>query len=167
MAETNNCTYNITVSGIQTLDTGISSGSRDRTVEHSNINTQKSLTGTSSSSQPAVTKMVWGNQALSGGAATLDLTALTGTNGATVDFTGLKVCVAKFKNPSGNAAMTVKFGAATPYNLGGASWTFILAADSEMTIYSNEGSPDVSGSAKHIDLSGTDSEVLEVQLFAG
>jgi len=76
--------------------------------------------------------------------------------------------VAKFKNKSGNAAITVKFGAANPYNLLGASWTLILpAVASEITLYLPEGTPDVAGGAKDIDLSGTGTEELEVQLFAG
>lgn len=167
MAETNTCLYNSIVTGKQTLFTGIASGTSDKTVTHDNANTSKVLNATSTASQPAVTKMVWFDQALSGGAATIDLTSLTGTNGATVTFSGLKVCVAKFKNPSGNGAMTVKFGVANPYNLLGASWTLIIPADSEITVYSNEGAPDVAGGAKDIDIAGTGTETLEVQLFAG
>ena len=167
MAETNVCRYNSAVTGEQTLDTGIASGSSDKTLKHDDINTAKVLNATSSASQPAVTKMVWINQALTAGAATLDLTSLSGTNGATVTFSGLKVCVAKFKNPSGNGPMTVKFGGSNPYNLLGASWTLIIPADSEITVYTNEGAPDVAGGAKDIDITGTGTEVLEVQLFAG
>lgn len=164
MAETNTCQYSSIVTGLQTLDTGISSSASDNTVRHNVINTFQTL---NASSTVPVTKMIWVNQALSGGAKTIDLTALTGTNGATVDFTGLKVQVAKFKNPSGNAAMTVKFGGTNPYNLLGASWTLILLADQEITLYLADAAPDVAGGAKTIDLSGTGSEVLEVQLFAG
>lgn len=164
MAEENTVKYNSIVTGHQTLDTGISSSSSDRALTHSSINTQATL---DASTTPPVTKFIWINQALSAGAKTLDLTSLTGTNGASVTFSGLKVQVAKFKNPTGNAAMTVKFGAANPYNLLGASWTLILLAGQEITLYLNDAAPDVAGGAKDIDIAGTGSEIIEVQLFAG
>ena len=164
MAETNTCQYNSTVTVKQTLDTGISSSAGDRTLIHDNINTSAVL---NASSTIPVTKMIWVNQALTAGAKTLDLTSLTGTNGASVDFTGLKVQVAKLKNPTGNAAMTIKFGAANPYNLLGASWTLIILAGQEITVYGNDATPDVAGGAKDIDIAGTGSEIIEIQLVAG
>lgn len=164
MAEENTLQYNSIVTVKQTLDTGINSSASDRTVTQDQINTTKTL---SAGTTPPVTKMIWVNQALTAGAKTLDLTSLTGTNGASVTFSGLKVQSAKFKNPTGNAAMTIKFGAANPYNLLGASWTLILLAGQEITVYGNDATPDVAGGAKDIDIAGTGSEIIEVQLVAG
>lgn len=164
MAELNTCQLSTIVTGKQTLDTGLTATDSDRTLIWDSINTLKTL---NASSTPAVTKFVRFDQALTASTATIDLTSLTGANGESVDFSGLKVQVAKFKNKSGNAAMTIKFGAANPYNLLGASWTLILPDEGEITLYLPEGTPDVAGGAKDIDLSGTGSEELEVQLFAG
>ncbi len=164
MAELNTCQLNTIVTGKQTLDTGLTATDSDRTLTWDSINRAKTL---NADSTPVVTKFVRIDKALGAGTGTIDLTSMTGANGETVDFSGLKVQVAKFRNKSGNAAITVKFGAANPYNLLGASWTLILADDSEITIYTPEGAPDVAGGAKDIDLSGTGIEELEVQLFAG
>ncbi|HDZ39250.1 MAG TPA: hypothetical protein ENH62_13375 [Marinobacter sp.] len=161
------CQYKGGIAAFETLSTGVASGNADNVIRHDAINTNLALNATST---PAVSQVVWVNKALAGGAGTLDLTALTGANGA-VDLTGLKVQAIKFKNPAGNAAMTIKFGVANPYNLLGASWTLILPAAttiaSEIQFVCNEGAPDVAGAAKDIDLSGTGSEVLEVQIVAG
>lgn len=164
MAELNTCQLNTIVTGLQTLDTSLSATDSDRTLRWDGINTELTL---NASSTPAVTKFVRMDQALTAGSATIDLTSLTGANDESVTFSGLKVQVAKFKNKSGNAEMTIKFGVANPYNLLGASWTLKLADGAEITIYIPEGAPDVAGGAKDIDISGTDSEELEVQLFAG
>lgn len=127
----------------------------------------KTATIDASSTVPA-TKTASFQKALSTGAATIDLTALVGSNGAAVDFTGLKVQLAKFRNPSTNAnGITVTFGASTPYLLLGAAFKFILLPGQEITIYGNDAAPDVSGSLKMIDLAGTGSQALDVILVAG
>lgn len=164
MAELNTCQLSTIVTGRQTLDTGLSATDSDRTLIWDGINTFKTL---NESSTPVVTKFVRFDQALTASSATIDLTSLTGANSESVDFTGLKVQVAKFKNKVGNAAMTIKFGAANPYLLLGAAFSFILEDGAEATFYIPEGAPDVAGGAKDIDISGTGSEELEVQLFAG
>ena len=60
----------------------------DAVVVHDGWNQELLLNGASAA---PVTKVAAFQQALSSGAATIDLTALTGANGATVDGTGLKV----------------------------------------------------------------------------
>ena len=132
---------------------------------HDKFNANLSLSGASA---VPVSKTVVTQKALADGAATLDLTALTGTNGATVDLTGLKVQAVKFRNPSTNAnAITVKFGPATPYLLGGAAWSFILEPGMEIVAYGNEKTPDVGSGAKNIDLAGTGTQALDVVIVAG
>lgn len=164
MTELNTCRLNTIVTGRQTLDTGLTATDSDRNLIWDSINTELTL---NADSTPVVTKFVRMDKALAAASGTIDLTSMTGANGETVDFSGLKVQVAKFKNKVGNNAMTIKFGAANPYNLLGASWTLILPDGGEITLYLPEGTPDVAGGAKDIDLAGTGIEELEVQLFAG
>jgi len=83
-----------------------------------------------------------------------------------VDGTGLKVQLFKIKNKGANN-LTVKFGASNPYNLLGASWTMILAQNQEITMYGNDATPDISSSAKNIDLSGTTTQTSEVVIVMG
>lgn len=114
-----------------------------------------------------VTEAAYFSQALSGGSATIDLTSLTGANGVSIDLTGLKVQSAKFRNPVGNSAITITFGAADPYLLGGVAFKWILLEGQEIMFFGNDGAPDVASGAKDIDLSGTGVEELEVSLVAG
>lgn len=160
-------TYNSLVGVSEILTVGVSSSNSDNRLGHDGINTLKTLNADASSSQPAISKFCHRDRALVAAAFTIDLTSEVGTNGAAVDFTGLKVQVIKFKNPAGNAAMTITFGAANPYLLGGAAFKWILPADSEITFYANEGTPDVAGGSKDIDVSGTGTESLEYQITAG
>lgn len=152
-------------SRLDVLETLTAALASDKNVLIDGASTEKTLN--SATTVPA-TKVAAFTKALSTGAATIDLTALTGTNGATVDFTGLKVQAAKFINPSTNAnAITVTFGAATAYLLGGAAFKWILAPGQELLFFGNDAAPDVSASLKNIDLAGTGSQALTVVLVAG
>ncbi|KKK95666.1 hypothetical protein LCGC14_2670530, partial [marine sediment metagenome] len=71
----------------------------DKEVTHSQFNTSDTL---NAGSTPPATKVAAFVQALTAGTATIDLTALIGTNGATVDGSGLKVQVLKMKNLGAN-----------------------------------------------------------------
>lgn len=159
-------TYAATVNTVETLSTNVPAiSTANNTITHSGYSTTATLTA---STTPPVTQCAYFLKALTVGAATIDLTALTGTNGATINGTGLKVQVAKFKNPATNANnITVKFGAANPYNLLGASWTLILAPGQEITVYGNDATPDIAAGAKDIDLSGTGSQELQCSIIMG
>jgi hypothetical protein len=131
---------------------------------HTGYNDAHALNATST---PACTKAAIFNKAMVAGAATIDLTAMT-HGGATVDFTGLKVQCWKFKAPTTNAAnVTLTPGGSNGYNLGGANWREVLAPGAWVLGYSNDTTPDVSGSAKNIALAGTGTDALEVTLMAG
>lgn len=120
------------------------------------------------SSTPAATKMVADKLALTAGAATIDLTALTGPNGAAVTFNGLKVLLGIFYLPSTNsgASMTIAKGGSNGYELQSTHsiictkgcWHF-------MEFGSRPGA--VGGSAKTLDLSGTGTDQLWYALVAG
>ena len=113
-----------------------------RRVTHDQFNTTLEL---SAASTPPVTKVAALQAALVAGAATIDLENLTGTNGAAVVGTGLRVQAMKVRNPSTNAnAITIArillipvflvillSGIPEPYADIGAATVFILAAASD------------------------------------
>lgn len=124
------------------------------------------------SSTPAVTKVFSDSLNLSGGAATLDLTALTGPASVTVDFTGLKVQLVKLACPTANTGgITVDRGATNAYNLFGednssAEQVEILPGCS-MLMFNNDKVADVSATVKNVQFAGTGTESIEVMLVAG
>ena len=132
-------------------------------LKHTGFNTSDVLSATTT---PPVTKFAFVVKALSGGAGTIDLTALP-HDGATVDMTGLKIQALKIKNKSGNAAMTFTEGASNGYALLGAAFSFILLAGQEITIRGNDATPDVASGDRTIDITGTGSQECEVSVIAG
>ena len=155
---------NVTVQ--ETLETGVPAiSAADNGVTHTGYNSSANL---NAGTTPPATVCAFFLKALSAGAGTIDLTALPGTLGAAVDGTGLKVQVAKFKNPATNAnAITVTFGAANPYLLGGSAFKWILQPGQEITIYGNDATPDVASGAKNIDIAGTGSQALQCSFVLG
>lgn len=158
--------FGVQVTTVETLTANVPAVQAAKArITHDQYN--ESLTLNSGSTPPA-TLCAFFLKALSSGSATIDLTALTGTNGASVDFSGLKVQVAKFKNPATNAnSITVTVGASNGYLLAGAAWKAILAPGQSVTYQCNDASPDVGSSAKNIDVSGTGTQTLQVSLIAG
>ena len=117
---------------------------------------------------PPLSKHAAFQQALDGGAATIELTALPGFNSATVDGSGLKVQAFKARNPSTNAnSIALTFGAANPYLLAGVAWKVILEPGMEVLIYGNDKTPDIAAGAKNIDLAGTGVQALDVEILMG
>ncbi len=154
---------NVTVR--ETIETNVpAAASNGANVIHSGFNKTETLTA---STTIPVTKTASFQKALSSGTATIDLTSLTGSNGATVVGTGLKVQIAKFANPTGNASIGLTFGASNPYNLLGAAFQFTLLAGQEITLYGNDATPDVGSGAKNIDLVGTGTQVLNCIIVLG
>lgn len=139
--------------------------STDNTVTYSGVNQSVTLDGDST---PAITKQATFLVTMTAGAATIDLRALVGAFGSTVDGNGLKVQAVKFRNPASNAnAITVAEGASNGYELLGNGFTFTLPVGGSAQFYLPEGTPDVSASTKEIDISGTDAQVLQVTLVMG
>ena len=137
----------------------------NRKVTHTAYNTSVSLT--SGTTVPA-TVVAGFNTALSGGSGSIDLTSMTGTNGVSVDATGLKVQVIKVKAASDNSgALTLADGATNGYELAGNGWTVALSPGQEVLLYGNDATPDVGASAKTIDLSGTGTDDIDVIVVAG
>ncbi|TVQ59912.1 MAG: hypothetical protein EA379_09535 [Phycisphaerales bacterium] len=112
--------------------------------------------------------------AMTAGAATIDLRALTGTNGATVDGNGKKVLYAKFQAAAGNAnPITIEAGASDGYPIFGADGEVTLPARatseaiSEVLIALGTSAPAISSSAKEIDISGTGTQAVNVIIILG
>lgn len=156
--------YALTATTTETLTTNVPAASTP-TVTHNGYNSSGSLSG--SSGVPA-TVCAYFLKALSSGTATIDLSALVGTNGATVDLAGLKVQIFKVKNTATNAnPITITFGASNPYLLGGSAFKWILQPGQEMMLVGNDATPDVGSGSKTIDLAGTGAQTLEVCIVAG
>jgi hypothetical protein len=139
-----------TVKEVLETNTG-SSATAGRTVTHDQFNSAKVLNGTST---PPCTKVAAFTQALTAGAATIDLTALVGANGVAVDGTGLKLQVLRVKNLGAND-LTITPGVSSGYAFAGAASKIILGANDEALLLANDTRPDVAAGVKNIDLAGT------------
>jgi len=159
-------TYDSTVTVEETL-TGNApfAVSAKKKVTHDQFDTSATL---NAGTTPPATTFAAFQQALTSGAATIDLTNVTGTNGATVNFTGLKLQLVKLRNPITNAnTITIAKGASSGYALGGSAFSITLQPGEEWTYKGVDTSPDVGGSSKHLDLSGTAAQALDVYLVGG
>lgn len=157
---------------VLTTMTGSFINSTDNTVTEDGLTVD--WTGDSaktSSTTPPVTKSAMTAKTMSSGTATIDLTAMANdSDGATVDFSGLKVCCLTLTNPSSNAnAITIAEGASNGFELnsGGTAWTVTLDPGDSVQFLLNESTPDVSGTKKTIDITGTGSQVLNIGVTAG
>lgn len=116
---------------------------------------------------PAVSQVYGKALAQTLGAATIDLTALVRGNLPNADWTGLKVQLMVFQNPTGNGAITIVQGATNPFLLFGTGGSVIVEPGGFYMAFSPEVHPDISASVRDIDISGTASEILNVILLAG
>jgi len=124
----------------------------------------------SAATTPPATKHVAKTVALDAGAATIDLTALTawGTNGLTENCNGLKLQIFRAKATAGNAnPITIATGASNGYDAFGADWSISLKAGQEVTLYGNDATPDVDGTHKTIDLAGTLTQSIDIEMVFG
>ena len=134
----------------ETIDTSVPALGAQNTIVHDGFTSTHTIY---SSTTPPATKVAAFTKALVAGAATIDLTALTGTSGASVTFSGLKVQMVKIINPSTNVnPLVVVPGASNGYNLLGAAFKITLKPGEEHQFYLPEGPPDVAGGAKTLDL---------------
>ena len=112
------------------------------------------------------TKVAAGIQTLTAGALTMDLTALTGTNGAAVTALGLKLQVWLLKN-LGAAVMTFSEGASNGYAALGASFSFKLLQNQMAQFYLADAAPDVASGDRTIDVAGTGSQTFQNVMVLG
>ena len=150
-----------------TVDIG-QSGVTNPTVQHSVG--AGSITRTPTTTVPV--SVSWeGLIALSGGAYTLDLTALPGGNLPDLDLTGKKVQAIHVRGANDlTGPITLSVGASNGYDLHGSGVGEEIAtveADDEVLILKNDTAPDVGASACQIDLAGTSTEEVSIMILAG
>lgn len=117
-------------------------------------------------STPAVDTHAVGKQALTAGAATIDLTALTGPNGVAVSLSGKKPRAVLLEN-TGAAAMTVSKGSSNGYTGFGSAFSLTLPAGAKVELYFGSNGVAVSGTDKTLDLTGTGTQELKYQIVCG
>jgi len=106
------------------------------------------------------------------GAATIDLTALLGTQ-ANIDGTGEKVKAIRIHGRATNGALTISPGALNPYNLFGAGNSVIYPATNTLPWHIEFGDTlalvtDVSGvGSSQIDLAGTAGDEFDIEILLG
>lgn len=109
---------------------------------------------------------------LTAGAATLDLTNITDELGRTVDLTGLKIQSLRLKAHPDNAnIISIAPGASNGYNLGNSAnfyWSgYGGTSPDEADFLWRDRCPDVSPTTKNLDIAGTGSQKLKLQIVAG
>lgn len=158
-------TSNLTVT--ETVSDGLVSSSAN-TLSFNGANTSGTFIASTSGTPCAKrgSASLAGLVTLSGGAATIDLTALVGSNGAVVTGDGLKVQFAKFKNTAA-AAMVVVGGASNGYLLFGASGSLTIPPGGEMLMKFSDGTPDIDSTHKTLDITGTASQTMLIEFVMG
>ena len=137
----------------------------DKSVQHNGYDT---VATASASTTPPVAKCAFFEKALVAGAASIDLTALLGTNGATVDGTGLRVQFLKFRNKATNAdPMTLSKGVANGYDGLGAAFSVTLPPGGEALVRAVDGGSDIGSANKTLDLAGVGTEAAEMGIVLG
>lgn len=153
------CDYAFKLTGTETL-TNVD-GVTTATLVHDAFNETGSL---SASTTPAVTMVYDELVALTAGAYTIDLTSLTGSNGAVQDGTGLRVQMIRVKNLGANA-MTFSEGASNGIAL--ACGTFVVPASGITQMYLADASPDIAAGDRTIDVAGTGTQTFEISIYLG
>lgn len=129
------------------------------------INSEYNL---NSSTSPDAELVYMGLQSLSGGALTIDLTALTDSEGNTIASTGKKVRAILAKGTSTNAgAITIAVGASNGYELGGSAFSVDIDASDWFLAFFGTHAPDIAAGAKTLDCSGTTTESFKLIIVFG
>lgn len=158
-----NYAFTATITEILPSNTG-SASDGNRTVTHSNYNETDTITAATSASPVTVQASFLAT--LSGGALTINLTALNGTNGAVVDLTGLKVQLVRVKNLGANN-LTIKGGASNGHNFFTSTDGVVVVPNGVAMFFAPEGFQDVGASDLAWDLTGTSAQTSEWTIVAG
>ena len=162
----------ITATGIlnlsikETLTTSVGSDSPDPVTGHLSFQTDEL---TASTTVPA-TIVVDVTHTLSGGALTVDLTSLTGTNGSSVTASGLKLQYFTAKCPASNTgALTLTTGSVNGFSIddAAAAWLIPVHPGGWVAWYGVNLSQDVAGGDLAIDLSGTSTDTVDMMYVFG
>lgn len=171
MASTFSCTLMLQFTAQETLDSSDApAASSDKRLTHDGFNIA-ALT-LNASSTPDVEKVAYFTKTLSGGAATIDLTALS-HNGQTVDMTGKKLRAIMVKFASTNVgSLNIAPGASNGYDLFGASNDITIPAQTGtlpgvVLMTCGDSAPAVAAGDKNIDLTGTGTESFQFGMWFG
>jgi hypothetical protein len=157
MSITVTCDMKLTT--VETLATNVPAASaNDKTVTQNGFNV--------SALAITATKDAYFVKTLSGGAATIDLTALVATNNLAVDGTALKVKAILIKNNGANA-LTVTPGASNGYNLFGAASSFEVCPGCTKIQNFDATVPDIASNAKTLDLTGSGTQTSNWAIVMG
>ena len=162
-------TYAVTATLIEVLPAAQAPGAANeaaRTVTQAGFNAAQRVLKPDSS--PPVTCGALFQQALTTGAATIDLTVLDGFNDKVVNGTGLRVQLLRVKNPATNAnPITVAKGASNGYDGFGSAFSITLQPGAEMTFLTSDAGGDIGSGNKTLDLTGTGTQALDVEIIMG
>lgn len=156
--------YQLKATVTETLPNNIDSAAdASRVITHSSFD----LSGTlNASSTPPATSVAEQLVPLVAGAKTIDLRALTGTNGASVDGNGLRVQIFRVKNTGANA-MTFAKGASNGYDGFGSAFSLTVAPGAAVEIFGNDGGSDIGSTNKTIDVTGTSTQAFQLSVVMG
>lgn len=139
--------------------------SGNKRVTHNQLNQSETL---NASSTPPATTVAAFTKALTAGSGTIDFTSMTGTNGASVSASGLKLQAALIKATDANAnTYTVSDGASNGYNGFGSTFEVTLQPGQWALLFGNDATTDVDGTHKVWDVSGTGSQTADFILVFG
>ena len=141
---------------IETLSLG--PGSSQRVPDTGANTTQLKLNATTT---PPVSQKSHFAQALSGGAATIDLLALVGSQGQTLVTTGLRVQAVKVQNPNAHQL------AVAPAGSNGYGLTFNVPPQGEVLLTSTNLLPAIGSGAHNLTLTGIGSEASNWLIVLG
>lgn len=155
------CRYAFNLTTTETLESGVA-GVSSPSLSHNAYDESGTL---NASSTPPATKIATFLMTLSAGAATINLAALTGVNGASIDLTGLRVQMLRIKNLSASNALTFSEGASNGIALVGLPE--VVPAGGIFQKFYNDASPDIAAADRTIDVSGTGTDTAEITIIAG
>lgn len=155
---------NVTIS--ETPSAGVPAIDANQAIKQSQYSTALALTGTTTPNVKKSCKQVF---TITTGAVTIDLTSLTGLNGAALSMSGSKGRVIKIKAPAGNgASMTIAKGASNGYTGLGSAFSVTLPPGAEFCFYDGGAGGTVGSGSKTLDVSGTgSSDTLQVEVVGG
>ena len=152
-------TYAFDITAKETLTNAVDSASP--IITHAEYNETDRL---SSTTTPAITKYAAFLATLTAGALTINLAALTGTNGIAVDLTGLRIQLLRIKNLGANT-MTFAEGASNGIAL--VCGSIIVPTGGVFQYFFNDAAPDVAAGDRTIDVTGTAAQTAEITIVAG
>lgn len=158
-------TYNDQIKTVETLPNNTGSASAaNRVVTHDQYDEAVTL---NSGTTPPVTQIAAFLLTLSGGTVNIDLTALVGTNGATLDGTGLKIQIIRIKNLGANP-MVIKSGASNGHTgVIGATTGETIPVGGHMKKFTGDQGDDIDATHKILTVTGTGSQTAEVTIVLG